>query len=536
VSGLRWRVIGVVAVLLLCSWLTAANFFSAETRKASPFLPDNVMRLGLDLQGGIHWVLGPDLNVALEHELDVMRGSLRDVLEEKKVVPKRIAVDGQTLVIEAAKPEDVEAIRSAALGTRVLESEGAEGEALRFTLTPKWQAEVKERGIQQVLEVLRRRVDDPIQGVQESVVTRQGSDRVLIQIPGGQLDREQARGLLRQTGFLEFKLVLDRAENEELLRKKHPDGLPPDTMVVFEREKGLPGQKLEDRRILAAYLVPKSPDLTGDFLTDARSSLDQRYGWTVNFAFNSEGARRFAKLTGDNVGKQLAILLDGQVYSAPALQTRIGGGRGFIHGRFSSQDAADLSVILRAGSLPIPVQIEEERTLGPALGADSIRAGINASIVGLLFVAGFSIWYYRLAGVYATIALVANLIMLIGIMTMTRATLTMPGIAGLVLTLGMAIDANVIIYERIREELVVGKSPRAAIKTGFNKALWTILDAQITTLLTALVLYQYGTGPIKGFAVSLSIGILTSVFTSIVIPRLLFELYPGNRPVQALSI
>jgi len=536
VSGMRWRVIGVVAAILLCGWYTVANFVSSETRRASPFLPDDVMRLGLDLQGGIHWVLGPDLDVAIAHELDVMRGGIGEVLEEKKVEPKRLAVDGHQLVIEAAKPEDLAAIREAAGETRVLRETDEEGQTLSFALTDEWQREVRERGLQQVLEVLRRRVDDPIQGVQESVVTRQGADRVLIQIPGGQLDREQARGLLRQTGFLEFKLVLDRAETEELLRKKHPDGLPPDTMIVFEREKGMPGQKPEDRRVLAAYLVPTSPDLTGDFLTDARSSLDNRYGWTVNFAFNSEGARRFAKLTGENVGKQLAILLDGAVYSAPSLQTRIGGGRGFIHGRFSSQDAADLSVILRAGSLPIPVQIEEERTVGPALGAESIRRGVNASIVGLLLVAAFAIWYYRLAGVYATIALIANMIMLIGIMSMTRATLTMPGIAGLVLTLGMAIDANVIIYERIREELAVGKSPRAAIRTGFNKALWTILDAQITTLLVALVLYQYGTGPIKGFAVSLSIGIFTSVTTSIIIPRLLFELYPGNRPVQALSI
>src|SRR5690606_32810477 len=407
--------------------------------------------------------LGPDLAVAIQHELDVLRGGLGEVLEEKKVRPTRIAVEGQELVIEAAKEEDLDAIRDAARDTRVLRATGEDGRRLRFALTDEWQREVRERGLEQVLEVRRRRIDDPIQGVQESIVTRQGSDRVLIQIPGGQLDREQARGLLRQTGFLEFKLVRDRAETEELLRAKYPDGLPPDTTIVFEREKGLPGQKPEERRILAAYLVGTSPDLTGDFLTDARSSLDNRFGWTVNFAFNAEGARRFAKLTGENRGKQLAILLDGQVYSAPSLNERIGGGRGFIHGRFSSQDAADLSVILRAGSLPIPVQIEEERTVGPALGAESIRRGVNASIMGLALVAAFAIWYYRLAGVYATIALIANLIMLIGIMSMTRATLTMPGIAGLVLTLGMAIDANVIIYERIREELVVGKSPRAAI-------------------------------------------------------------------------
>jgi preprotein translocase subunit SecD len=364
--------------------------------------------------------------------------------------------------------------------------------------------------------------------VQESVVTRQGADRVLVQIPGGQLDRAQARKLIRQTGFLEFKLVLDEAPTEELLRKKYPDGLPPDTEIAFEKEKAT-------QRVLGAYLVPKAPNLTGDFLTDARSSLDNRYGWIVNFEFNSEGARRFAKLTEDNIGKQLAILLDGQVYSAPRINSRI-SARGQIEGRFTSQEAADLAVILRAGSLPIPVQIEEERTIGPALGADSIRRGLIASVVGFLVVVAFTCFYYRLSGVYASIALTANLILLLGIMTMSHATLTMPGIAGLVLTVGMAIDANVIIYERIREELYLGKLPRAAIRTGFNKALWTILDAQITTLITALVLFQYGTGPIKGFAVSLSIGLITSVYTSIMIPRILFDVYPGNRPVQALSI
>jgi preprotein translocase subunit SecD len=350
-----------------------------------------------------------------------------------------------------------------------------------------------------------------------------------VQIPGGQLDREQARNLLQQTGFLEFKIVLDEAPTEELLRKRHADGLPPDTVIVFEKEKG-------SDRVLAAYLVSKAANLTGESLTDARSGMDPRYGWIVNFTFNSDGATKFGKLTGDNVGKRLAILLDGQVYSAPSLQTRIGGGRGFIHGRFDANSAADLSVILRAGSLPVPMKIEEERTIGPALGADSIRGGIWASLLGFGLVALFAAVYYRLAGLYAIAGLLANVIFLLGVMGMAGATLTMPGIAGLVLTIGMAIDANVIIYERIRDELRAGKLPRAAIRTGFNKALWTVMDANITTLLAGLVLFQYGTGPIKGFAVTLCIGIITSVYSSLVIPRLLFEFYPGNRPVQSLSI
>jgi preprotein translocase subunit SecD len=432
-------------------------------------------------------------------------------------------------VIDAAKPEDVAAIREAALATTVLDADGTDGNKASFKLTSAWEKEIRHRSVEQMLEVVRRRVDDPIQGIPESVVTRQGDDRVLVQIPGGALDREQARNLLQKTGFLEFKLVLDEAPTEELLRKRHEGGLPPETVIVFEKEK-------DTDRVLGAYLVPKTANLTGESLTDARSGMDPRYGWVVNFTFNSDGAAKFGKLTGDNVGKRLAILLDGQVYSAPSLQTRIGGGRGFIHGRFDSQSAADLSVILRAGSLPVPMKIEEERTIGPALGADSIRGGIWASLLGFGLVAAFAIFYYRLSGAYATMGLLANVIFLLGVMGMSGATLTMPGIAGLVLTVGMAIDANVIIYERIRDELRAGKLPRAAIRTGFNKAFWTVMDANITTLLAGLVLFQYGTGPIKGFAVTLCIGIVTSVYTALAIPRLFFDIYPGNRPVQTLSI
>jgi preprotein translocase subunit SecD len=529
VSGSRWRVAGVVASLLLFGWYTLANFIPASVRNESPWLPDKGIRLGLDLQGGIHWVLGPDLAVAIEHELDVLRASLQESLAEKQVAPSRIAVEDGQLRIEAARPEDTATIREVVLESKVLEPVTPDGSQLVFKLTNEWEREVRLRSIEQMLEVVRRRVDDPIQGIPESVVTRQGDDRVLVQIPGGQLDREQARNLLQKTGFLEFKIVLEEAPSEELLRKRHEAGLPPDTVIVFEKEKG-------SERVLAAYLVPKAPNLTGESLTDARSGMDPRYGWIVNFTFNSDGATKFGKLTGDNIGKRLAILLDGQVYSAPSLQTRIGGGRGFIHGRFDSDSAADLSVILRAGSLPIPMKIEEERTIGPALGADSIRGGVWASLLGFGLVAAFAMIYYRLSGVYATAGLLANVIFLLGIMGMAGATLTMPGIAGLVLTVGMAIDANVIIYERIRDELRAGKLPRGAIRTGFNKAFWTVMDANITTLLAGLVLFQYGTGPIKGFAVTLCIGIITSVYSSLVIPRLLFDLYPGNRPVQTLSI
>jgi preprotein translocase subunit SecD len=528
--SLRWRAILVSASVLLLGWYAAASFVPASVRKESAWLPDQGMRLGLDLQGGIHWVLGPDLSAAIEHELDVLRASLREGLEEKKIATSRIAVDAGRLVVEASRPEDVPAIREFASDLQVLQTPAEDGTKLSFALTSEWEVEVRKRAIEQILEVVRRRVDDPIQGIPESVVTRQGDDRVLVQIPGGQLDREQARKLLRQTGFLEFKLVIDQAPTEELLRKKYEkDGLPTDTLIAIEKEKG-------GDRVLGAYLVSKSADLTGEYLTDARSSVDPRYGWVVNFTFNSEGAARFGKLTGENVGKQLGILLDGQIYSAPNLQTRIGGGRGFIHGRFDSQSAADLAVILRAGSLPIPVKIEEERTIGPALGADSIRHGMQASIASLLAVLVFAVVYYRLSGVYATVAISVGMITIIGLMGMASATLTMPGIAGLVLTVGMAIDGNVLIFERIREELRRGKTPRAAIQAGFRRALLPILDGNITTMITALVLYQYGTGPIKGFAVTLAIGLVATVFQAVVVNRMLFAIYPGNRPVAELSI
>jgi len=243
----------------------------------------------------------------------------------------------------------------------------------------------------------------------------------------------------------------------------------------------------------------------------------------------------FQALTEKNIGEQLAIILDNQVYSAPKIQSRI-ATRGTITGRFTVEEASDLAVILRAGSLSVPVVIEEERTVGPALGADSIRRGVVAAVVGLAAVVLFTSVYYRLSGIYASIALAANLLMLVGVMSMFKATLTMPGLAGIVLTIGMAVDANVIIFERIREELHAHKTPRAAIATGFNKAFWTIMDANITTFITAIVLYNYGTGPIKGFAVTLSIGIVTSVFTALVITRLLFSFYPGDRHVESLSI
>jgi preprotein translocase subunit SecD len=524
--SLRWRATLVAGFFLLLGYLAVVNVVPEESRRASAVLPDDGMRLGLDLRGGIHWVLGPELTAAVESELEHLRGSLETELAEAEIEPDGLLVEEGRIRILEQDPERLDRIRTTVSEYEVLRVESESDTTLELGLIPDWEDQVRETGMLQALEVLRRRIDDPSTGIPESVVTRQGRDRILVQIPGV---KQVPQGILDTTGFLEFKIVEDQAETEALLAARYPEGLPEASEILFERDR-------ETDRVLKAYLVPKLAAITGDYLDDARQNFDQRtQSWVVEFTFKPEGGRQFGELSEANVGEQLAIVLDGQIYSAPVIQTRI-SMRGQITGRFSSQQAKDLAVILRAGSLPIPVVIEEERTVGPALGADSIRSGLRASTLGLLAVLLFTIVYYRLSGLYSSLALLANLVMLVGVMSLAGATLTLPGIAGVVLTVGMAIDANVIIFERIREELRQGKTPRAAIATGFSKARWTVLDANITTLITAIILYEFGTGPVKGFAVTLSIGILTSVFAALVVTRLLFEVYPGTRNVAKLSI
>ncbi len=526
--SLRWRVLLVLAVILPFSFLAAANLVPESTRLESDFLPDEGLRLGLDLQGGISWVLSADLDKSIEHELDHVRSQLERGLTDAKLPGAALRVIGKRIVAEPSGDAQEAKLRELIQNYGVLSIVAEAPGQLEVMLTDAWTREVRERGMAQVLEVMRRRVDDPVQGIQDTVVTRQGEDRVLVQIPGGQVSQETARRLIEQTGFLEFKIIRDQAPSEALLLDKHSGGLPEDTAIVVERDR-------ETRRVVAAYLVPRAPDITGDYLSDARVGFDRQQRSLVNFTFNAEGGRIFAELTERNIGQPLGIVLDDELYSAPVIRSRI-GRRGQIEGRFTAQEAADLAVVLRAGSLAVPVVIEEERTVGPALGADSISRGVRASVLGLVLILVFVIAYYRLSGVYAGFALLANLVLLIGVMSLFEATLTLPGLAGVVLTVGMAVDANVIIFERIREELRGGRAPRAAVSTGFSKALWTILDANITTLMTAIVLYEYGTGPIKGFAVTLSIGVMTSVFAALVITRAMFMIYPGSRPVETVSI
>ena len=530
-SNLRLRAGSALAVVLLFGFLTAANFVPEQTRLANPLLPDHGLRLGLDLQGGIHWVLGVQLDVAEEQELAFLRKNLEDIdAADTAWSFESSRLDGPRLEVIAPSPLAAQELSDWVERNGSLSEVSQSGDVFVYELSSVARANVRQRGMDQVLEVLRRRIGDPVRGIPDSVVTRQGSERVLVQIPGGQIDRSRARQLLKVTGFLEFKIVRDTDQTVELLEARYADegGIPEDKVIVTARDK-------ETERVLSAYLLDKEPAITGDYLTDARVNFDRQQRPVVEFQFNTEGGSIFGDLSAANVGNQLAIVLDDRVYSAPVIRSRI-GSRGQIEGRFSSQEAADLAVVLRSGSLPIPVVIEEERTVGPALGADSISAGVRASLLGLIVIVAFVLGYYRLSGGYASLALLANLLLLMGVMSLFEATLTLPGIAGIVLTVGMAVDANVIIFERIREELRAQKTPRGAIATGFSKAFLTIMDANITTLITALVLFEYGTGPIKGFAVTLSIGVVTSVFAALVLTRLMFAIYPGTRPVESLSI
>ena len=366
--------------------------------------------------------------------------------------------------------------------------------------------DVRHDATDRAIEIIRNRIDQF--GVSEPLIQKQGADRIVVQLPGV-TDRKRALEIIRQTAHLEFKLV---SEDIDKLNAALEDDVPAGYELKYLNNKPL--------------LLEKKPSLIGDSLVDARVEWGtMQINPYVSFVLNSKGARRFARVTKSNIGKKLAIVLDGKVKSAPVIESEIPAGRGQISGRFSEDEAADLALVLRTGALPAPIQVEEERTVGAALGEDSINKGIRSIIVGaglvLLFMAGYYLW----AGLIANFALCLNLVLILGVLSYPRlgASLTLPGIAGIVLTLGMAVDANVLIFERIREELKLGKTLRLAISSGYQKAFFTILDANVTTLIAAFILFQFGTGPVKGFATTLSIGILASMFTALVVSRLIFD-------------
>ena len=514
-----WVRCGVVAVVLAVSlWYL--------------YPPRKSINLGLDLQGGIHLVLGVDVDKYVASQTERAAEDLKSGLERKGVAVKRVIREGlSTIVVELANATNWNDALTVAAEFTAFEVAQRDDKAGRFTLAMRERqvTQLRDDAVRQGLETIRNRIDQF--GVAEATIARQGVDRILIQLPGVQ-DPDRAKALIGKTALLEFKLLDEQTPVEQALAGR----LPETSEVLYERR--VDKETKVERKI--PNVVQKRTLLTGSELTRAEVQADPNSAgnWQVSIEFTATGTRIFGEVTEQNVARDLAIILDGTLYSAPRINERIPGGRAVITGQFTVEEARDLAIVLRAGALPAPVTILEERTVGPSLGADSIRQGMIAILgsAGAVFV--FMLLYYRLSGVIADVALVLNLIVLLACMAAFGATLTLPGIAGIALTIGMAVDTNILIFERIREELRVGKTARSAIEAGFARALRTIIDTHLTVMVTAAILYNFGTGPVKGFAVSLFVGLAASLFTAYFFTRLLFDIiYTGRRrKVQAISI
>ena len=513
-----WARIGLVAAVIVASlW--------------SLYPPKKSINLGLDLQGGIHLVLGVDTSKAVQNQTERAAEDFKAALERKGIGAKRVARDSdRSFVVELASPASWNDALTVASQFQTFERRNSDQTTGTFTLAMADREVTQQRDLatRGAVEKIRNRVDKF--GVAEATITRQGDDRILIQLPGVQ-DPDRAKTLIGQTGLLEFKLVDERTSPEDAVAGR----LPETSELLYQRRLNREGK--EEQRI--PFVVQKRALLTGNELTDASVQADPNSpgNWQVAITFSATGAQRFGEITEQNVGRHLAIVLDGSVYSAPRINERIPGGRAVITGQFTVDQARDLAIVLREGALPAAVTILEERTVGPSLGADSIRQGMTAIFASSIVIFVFMLVYYRLSGLIADVALVLNLIILLACMAAFGATLTLPGIAGIALTIGMAVDTNILIFERIREELRVGKMPRSAIDAGFARAFRTIIDTHVTVLVTAAILYNFGTGPVKGFAVSLFVGLSASLFTAVFFTRLLFDLiYMGRRKIAAVSI
>lgn len=493
------------------------------------FLPSSLVNLGLDLRGGAHLLAEVQVDGVYEARMKALWPELRDTLRPERATIGTIRLQKgpkDALTVKISQPEGMaRAIELAGelarpvssltgVGATDLEVSG-QGDLLTVTLSEAEKAASDERTLKQALEIIRRRIDEV--GTREPTIQRQGRDRVLIQVPGIG-SAEELKELIGTTAQLTFQPVVKTTSD-------------PAESPGFGNEL-LPSLDDEGR----FYVLEAAPVVTGEELVDAQPSFDQNGRPAVSFRFNPTGARKFGDYTAENIGSPFAIALDGEVISAPVIQNHIPGGAGIITGRFSVEESTNLAVLLRAGALPAKLEFLEERTIGPELGADSIAAGKIACIVAFAAVLLFMVLSYGLFGLFANVALILNIALIFGLLSAIGATLTLPGIAGIVLTIGMAVDANVLIFERIREELKTAKGPARAIELGYERALSAIMDANITTFITAVILFAMGSGPVRGFSVTLGIGILTSVFTAIFVTRLLVVMWFERARPKALEL
>ena len=523
-KNLSWRFVLVTIVII------GAIVYILPTVKPGLW-PHKKINLGLDLQGGMHLVLEVDTEKAVESTIERMIHELRSDLKKEHIKQKGMQrVEGTKILLK---------IHEESIGSldkfldreyrdlRIVSKTNDNGiYTVVMDLPDKETNHIKKLATEQALETIRNRIDQF--GVSEPDIRTQGEKRILIQLPGVK-DTQRAKELIGKTALLEFKLVDESHDVNDALRGTPPPG----SEILYEIHVD------EDTRrtIKTPILIKKRTALTGATLVDAKVQIDSQYNEPyVSIRFDKKGAKDFARVTGANIKKRLAIVLDNKVYSAPVIQDRISGGEARITGNFSMEEARDLAIILRAGALPAPVTIIEERTVGPSLGHDSISKGLMSMCVGGILVVIFMVIYYKGSGFLADLALILNIVLIAGGLAAFQATLTLPGIAGIILTIGMAVDANVLIFERIREELKLGKTPRASVEAGYDRATLTILDANVTTLIAAVVLFQFGTGPVKGFAVTLSLGVIASLFTALILTRLIFDYYLANRAIKTLSI
>ncbi|MGB7292889.1 MAG: protein translocase subunit SecD [Thermodesulfobacteriota bacterium] len=492
--------------------------------------PDKGIRLGLDLKGGVFLLLGVRADEAIDHELTNMKDLISEGLNKDKILVKGYEKSNKTLVIEFFSKSDLERAKQLEDDYKDIATIDEDGLSLKLTLKDGYITELQRRAIDQVREVIENRVTEF--GLVEPSIQRAGTDRIIIQVPGASAsDRERIINIIKREAVLEFKIVEDTGPSKETLLAKYEVSTPEELV-----QKGLKLHTGETGNQNEKYFVTENEaQVTGQYLSDARLTFDEFGRPSVGFNFRGEGATKFGALTEKNKNRRLAIVLDGVVKSAPVIEERI-TSRGIIRGSFTLEEAKDLALVLRSGALPVPVNVEQERTVGPSLGRDSIDKGKLSMMVGAGLVVIFMIVFYKFQGVIANVSLALNMLFIMGFLSAFGVTLTLPGIAGLVLTLGMAVDGNIIIFERIKEEIRVGKSPLAAIDAGYSRSLWTVLDANITTLLTGLILFWFGTGPIKGFAATLCIGIVSTVFSNVIVARMITNFFYAEKKALALSI
>jgi len=543
--GGRFTLLALVVIFSIAFFLPSyPGLFHALPGWLKKVLPSKGITLGLDLQGGIHLVMEVEEDRAVEIAVDRSVTSIQDFLVDKKIPVDSVKRTGQSQVTIELQKSDLKAeiqkvldefpafyeVEQSGTATRMV-YELREGEIKR----------IKDSAINQALETIRNRIDQF--GVAEPLIQRQGLKQIVVQLPGIK-EPKRAKDLIKETALLEFKMLDEDSKlamelpqrvpkgKEEDIIKQFQDRIPEGDQILFEKQV----EQDTGREYRTPYLVKKRVMLAGDVLSDARVSIGQFNDPYVSVTFDAKGAHEFDRITAENVKKRMAIVLDNTVYSAPVIQERISGGRAQISGTFTTQEANDLAIVLRAGALPAPLKIIQDLTVGPSLGRDSIEKGIRSTLIAGAMVVLFMMVYYRLSGVVADFALALNLICLIGALAGLNATLTLPGIAGIILTIGMGVDSNVLIFERIREELRLGKPVRLAVDGGYDKALLTIIDSHVTTLITGLALFLFGTGPIKGFAVTLCLGIAINLFTALVGTKVVFDLVNQRQKVERLSI